>query len=105
VWHPMVVSFPATRIPPRRATIVPRPPASVRERHAGCYVRCTMRVRLTRKFAAQIDGVDLDGYEVGDTLDLPPAEARLLLLEEWAVPERRASMHPRHDTERIARAS
>ena len=45
-----------------------------------------MRVRLTRKFADQIDGVDLEGYRVGDVLDLPPKEARLLLAEEWARP-------------------
>jgi hypothetical protein len=44
-----------------------------------------MRVRLTRKLAEQIDGVDLRGCEVGDVLDLPRAEARLLLAERWAV--------------------
>lgn len=59
----------------------------------------SMRVRLTRKFADQIDGVDLEGFRVGDVLDLPPLQARLLLAEEWAVPERRASARPRQHSE------
>jgi hypothetical protein len=48
-----------------------------------------MRVRLTRKFAEEIDGVDLRGHSVGDVLDVSPAEGRLLIAEEWAVVERR----------------
>ena len=54
-----------------------------------------MRVRLTRKYAERIDDVDLEEYEVGDVLDLPSSEARLLLLEDWAIPQRRTSDHPR----------
>jgi hypothetical protein len=64
-----------------------------------------MRVRLTRKFADQIDGVDLEGCEVGDLLDLPPAEARLLLAEEWAVPDPESSERPRQRRTDFARAS
>lgn len=48
-----------------------------------------MKVWLTRKYADAIDGVDLRGYQVGDTLELPSGEARLLLKEQWAKPERR----------------
>jgi len=48
-----------------------------------------MRVWLVRKHAERIDGVDLRGYEVGDTIDLPRFEARLLMAEEWARRERR----------------
>jgi hypothetical protein len=48
-----------------------------------------MKVWLTRKHAERIDGVNLRGYDVGDTLELPPLEARLLLAEDWAKPERR----------------
>jgi hypothetical protein len=48
-----------------------------------------MKVRLTKKLAHVIDGVDLGGHSVGETLDLPPRQARLLLAEEWAAPERR----------------
>jgi hypothetical protein len=44
-----------------------------------------MRVRLTRKFAERLDGVDLSGCHVGDQLDLSPADARLLVAERWAI--------------------
>ena len=48
-----------------------------------------MKVRLTRKHADCIDGVDLCAREVGDVFDLSEPEARLLVAEEWAIPERR----------------
>ena len=48
-----------------------------------------MKVRLTRKHAERIDGIDLRGREPGDLLDLPPNEARMIVAEGWAVPERR----------------
>jgi hypothetical protein len=48
-----------------------------------------MKVRLTRKLADRIDGIDLQGREPGDVLELPTPEARLLLAEAWAIPERR----------------
>jgi hypothetical protein len=57
-----------------------------------------MRVRLTRKLAEMIDGIDLTGHDVGDVLDLPETKARLLLAEQWAFIERRAgdrAAHPR----------
>ena len=50
----------------------------------------SMRVRLTRKLAKHIDGVDLTAHEVGDVLDLPAREAHLLVAEQWAIPERGA---------------
>ena len=72
-------------------------------------MRCTkvphMRVRLTRKYADRIDGIDLEGCQVGDVLDLPPSDARLLLAEEWAVPESRASARPCRRREDLERAS
>jgi hypothetical protein len=45
-----------------------------------------MRVRLVRKLAEAIDGVDISDYAVGDVIDLDAREARLLIAEEWAVP-------------------
>lgn len=48
-----------------------------------------MRVRLTKKYADEIDGVSLRGCQVGDTLALPREKACLVLAEEWAMPERR----------------
>jgi hypothetical protein len=40
---------------------------------------------LTRKLAEILDGVDLTRYSVGEVLDLPVSQARLLLAEGWAV--------------------
>jgi hypothetical protein len=48
-----------------------------------------MRVRLTRKLAEVIDGVDLSGHTVGDAFDLPRRDARLLIAEGWAQRDRR----------------
>ena len=50
-----------------------------------------MRVRLTRKFAERINGVDLSGHQVNEVFDVPPRDARLLFAEEWAIAERRAA--------------
>jgi hypothetical protein len=48
-----------------------------------------MKIVLTRKLADHIDGVDVSESQVGDVLELPPAQANLLVAEEWAVLERR----------------
>jgi hypothetical protein len=48
-----------------------------------------MKVRLTRKYAERIDGIDLQGREPGDLIDLSPLEARMIVAEKWAVLERR----------------
>ena len=53
-----------------------------------------MKVRLTRKFADQIDGIDLEGYRPGDLMELPPEQARIIVAEKWAVPERREHRVP-----------
>jgi hypothetical protein len=42
------------------------------------------RVRLTKKLAEVIDGVDLSRHVVGETLTVSPLEARLLIAEGWA---------------------
>jgi hypothetical protein len=54
-----------------------------------------MKVRLTKKYAEEIDGVDLSRNHVGDTLDLPQPQAHLLLAEQWAAPERREGSQQR----------
>jgi hypothetical protein len=43
-----------------------------------------MVVRLTRKLADMIDGVDLSAYRVGQVLHLPWLDAWLLMAEGWA---------------------
>ena len=43
-------------------------------------------VRLSRKLAEQIDGIDLSGHDVGDVLCLSPHDAALLIAEAWAEP-------------------
>ena len=48
-----------------------------------------VRVRLTRKLADCLDGVDLTGRHVGDMMNLPSREARLLIAEHWATPAER----------------
>jgi hypothetical protein len=45
---------------------------------------CVMAVRLTRKLAEVIDGVDLSTSRVGQTLYLPWRDAWLLIAEGWA---------------------
>jgi hypothetical protein len=41
-------------------------------------------VRLTRKFADLIDGVDLSSVDVGDRIDLSRHDAEVLIAEGWA---------------------
>lgn len=43
-----------------------------------------LRVRLTRKLADTLNGVDVSKVQVGECLDLLPAAARALILEGWA---------------------
>jgi len=50
-----------------------------------------MRVRLTRKLAAEIDGIDLSDYAVGDVMELSERKGRLLVAEGWGVEEQRES--------------
>ena len=43
-----------------------------------------MRVKLVRKFANALNGVDLSTVNVGDLVDLMPYQAQMLILEGWA---------------------
>ncbi|HET9469116.1 MAG TPA: hypothetical protein VFO48_11915 [Vicinamibacterales bacterium] len=43
-----------------------------------------MRVRLTRKFADYLNGVDLSRVRVGDVLELSERDASMLIREGWA---------------------
>jgi hypothetical protein len=44
------------------------------------------RVRLTRKYADRLDGIDLSWFAVGDVLELPLWQGQLLIAEHWAEP-------------------
>ena len=44
-----------------------------------------MWIRLTRKLADAIDGIDLSSHGVGDIVNLSPREAQLLVAEGWGV--------------------
>ncbi len=50
-----------------------------------------MRVRLVRKLAGCVDGIDLNHCTVGDLIDLADRQARIMIAEQWAVFARRAS--------------
>lgn len=45
-----------------------------------------MRVRLVRKLAEILDGVDVSACEVGQIIEVTPREADLLLAEGWVEP-------------------
>ena len=59
-----------------------RPSAS--HSSADAATRRVTAVRLTRKYADMIDGVDLTEANVGDELNLTPREADVLVAEGWA---------------------
>jgi len=45
-----------------------------------------VRIRLTRKLASSLNGVDLSSLNVGDVVELPEAAARMMIAERWAEP-------------------
>ena len=57
-----------------------------------------MKVRLTRKFANLINGIDLSKVHEGETLDLSDREAWILMAEGWAeYPESALPRDQAHD--------
>ncbi len=53
-------------------------------------------VRLIRKLAQHIDGIDLESRRVGDVFEASLAEARLLIAEGWATVESESPWPPEH---------
>jgi hypothetical protein len=45
-----------------------------------------MRIRLVRKLANTLNGVDLRPFSVGQVIDVNDSLARMLLAERWAEP-------------------
>jgi hypothetical protein len=45
-----------------------------------------IRIRLSRKLAAVLNGIDVSSLSVGDVLELPDSAARMMIAERWAEP-------------------
>lgn len=43
-----------------------------------------IRIRVIRKLAAWLNGVDLSRVKVGDIVELPDSAARMMIAERWA---------------------
>jgi len=48
------------------------------------FLPTNLHIRLVKKLAHVLDGVDISSRTVGEIFDCPEAEARMLVLEEWA---------------------
>ena len=44
-----------------------------------------IRIRLTKKLAAVLNGVDVSALNIGDIIELPDAAARMMIAEGWAA--------------------
>ena len=82
-------------VPARRVDDHSRATRETRHRESG--PDNTTPVRLTRKYAAMIDGVDLTEAKVGDELNLSPRDADVLIAEGWAEPASRHTPRRRAD--------
>jgi hypothetical protein len=49
-------------------------------------INFVVRIRLTRKLAAVVNGVDLSSRKVGDIIELSDSLARMMIAERWAEP-------------------
>ena len=58
-----------------------------------------MRIRLTKKFANVINGVDLTQARVGRLMTVPDRDGEMLIAEGWAVPHFRARTVPSSQAE------
>jgi hypothetical protein len=45
-----------------------------------------IRIRLIKKLAAVLNGIDVSNLSVGDVLELPDSAARMMITERWAEP-------------------
>ena len=48
-----------------------------------------MRVRIVRKLADRVDGIDLTHHDVGEVIELPEIDGRLIVAERWGEFARR----------------
>jgi hypothetical protein len=54
-----------------------------------------LKLRLTRKLAEELDGIDLSRAQQGELIEATEHDAALLIAEGWAVPARGAHELPR----------
>jgi hypothetical protein len=43
-----------------------------------------VHIRLTRKLAGRLDGIDVSNQQVGDIIELPDKAGAMLIAEGWA---------------------
>jgi hypothetical protein len=48
-----------------------------------------MRVRIVRKLADRVDGIDLTNHDVGQLIELPDMDGHLIVAERWGEFARR----------------
>ena len=63
------------------------------------------RVRLIRKFAEKINGIDLSHATTGDELELSARDAEMLIAEGWATPVTAAMVAHDREPRRSRRTS
>ena len=63
------------------ATVLKRLRTSKSSPEESCVI---LRVRVIRKLAERLNGVDLSKVRVGDSLDMSSRDARMLIAEGWA---------------------
>ena len=51
-----------------------------------------LRVRLTKKLAAVMNGIDVSSSSVGDILELSDSAAHMMIAEGWAEPAESVSI-------------
>lgn len=49
-------------------------------------ISIVVRIRLTRKLAGVLNGLDVSSLRVGDVIELPDSAARMMIAERWAEP-------------------
>ena len=64
-----------------------------------------MKIRLTRKFADVLNGVDLSHAHAGEEIELPKRDAQMLIAEGWAAPASTANDEEPRRGHRTSRGS
>ena len=67
------------------------PVSSERIANGGRMTQRRVLLRLTKKLAEKVDGIDLSRFRKGDKISLPPRDAMLLVAEGWAVELRQSA--------------